>query len=1081
MPDVPPLTLSAWLGLAVDAPIDALPRTLRADLARAALADEQPALALALARPDAGLDGPLWATDVAAAALLALGWPAQALTQIEARLTRAPTIAAVRLQAHALLGLSGRERALAAVRELVARQPDAVSAWTAVGDVALAAGEVDEAAVAYAQARELSPRSTGALVGLARVALVKGRPGEARALLEPLTEEGGSAVLAALADAAAAEGDRERAAALRARLADWRTALRAGWRARVAALLGETEAAAATDSPTAAARDGAEVAPAELPAAEEPASPALLRALREYFGFDAFRPGQAAVCQAVLDGRDTLAVMPTGAGKSLCFQLPAMILNGVTLVISPLVALMKDQLDGLPPPVYERATLLNSTLDAAELMRRVEALAAGQYRLVYVAPERLGQPTLLAALRRAGVARVVVDEAHCVSAWGHDFRPDYLTIGDALARLGHPPILAVTATAPPAVRADVSAGLGRPLAVLQTPLFRPNLRFEVQSLPNVEAKIAALVDLCRSEPGSVVVYVNSRQRTEELARLLRGRGVRAAHYHAGLEPDERARVQDDFMLDRTRVIVATVAFGMGVDKANIRLVVHFSLPESLEAYVQESGRAGRDGRPARCVLLAAPADKANLTRWLKAERLSLDDLRAVYRQVKRLLDTAETGLVDDRALGLALGGEDGTDNRARVALGLLERAGLLERLGTAPAEVTVARLAGGRSLPVAFRVAKGPEDAARLGRLSVGQGTYGGLDLAGLLGLPASELEPWLLDAQEAGWLRYRALQRGLAVRLESPPADATARLAALLAEYAAHQDRRIADIVDYADSLGCRHARIARHFGQRLDPPCGACDRCEPGEARQPLPAQASATRDADSLPTATPTLPPAAAILGCLAELPFSPGRRGLVRILVGSEVAAVGPDRTQYHGALRGLTIKAVERVVDRLQAEGYLVGTPARTRDGREFNALALTPRGRTGPPEWDRPFPAAPSRLREPSASRSSRGDGLAALQSAPAGLPDGGEPDPDRFERLRAWRRQEAAAAAIAPFMVFSDATLRALASLAPDAVDRDTLALVPGIGAAKLARYGDALVALLHDDEPLGRAHGAGAAADEA
>src|SRR5581483_6573365 len=192
-------------------------------------------------------------------------------------------------------------------------------------------------------------------------------------------------------------------------------------------------------------------------------------------------------------------------------------------------------------------------------------------------------------------------------------------------------------------------------------------------------------------------------------------------------------------------------------------VVHFSLPESLEAYVQESGRAGRDGRPARCVLLAAPADKSNLTRWLKAERLSLDDLRAVYRQVKRLLDTAETGLVDERALGLALGGEEGTDNRARVALGLLERAGLLKRLGAVPAEVTVARVAGSPSPPALSQRERGQEDAARLERLpAAGQRTYGGLDLARLLGLPASELEPWLLDAQEAGWLRYRALQRGL-------------------------------------------------------------------------------------------------------------------------------------------------------------------------------------------------------------------------------------------------------------------------------------------------------------------------------
>src|SRR5262249_24341952 len=275
------------------------------------------------------------------------------------------------------------------------------------------------------------------------------------------------------------------------------------------------------------------------------------------------------------------------------------------------------------------------------------------------------------------------------------------------------------------------AGLGRQLAVLQTPLFRPNLRYEVQRLANVDAKTAALVELCRGERGSVVVYVNSRQGAEELARVLRSHGVQAAHYHAGLEPAERARVQDAFMLDRTRVIVATVAFGMGVDKANIRLVAHFSLPESLEAYVQESGRAGRDARPARCVLLTAPADKANLTRWLKAERVSLDDLRAVYRQVRQQLRGEAQGVVDERALG------DDAESRGRVALGLLDRAGLLRRLGVAPAQVTI------EPGPAAVPEGDGAVERRAAGLLSAGRRTDDGLGLAARLDLPAHQLRPW--------------------------------------------------------------------------------------------------------------------------------------------------------------------------------------------------------------------------------------------------------------------------------------------------------------------------------------------------
>jgi ATP-dependent DNA helicase RecQ len=1131
--EAPGVALAAWLGLAAALSVALLPPALRRDLARAALADGEAALALGLLTDDTSREGGY----MAVAALLALGRPAEALAALEERLGQSASIEAARLQAEALLALGNRERALDVVRGRVEQQPDAVTAWAAAGAVALAAGALDEAAAAYDEARALSPQSSTAVIGLARVRLAAGDPADAVTLLEPLAEGGAATVLGPLAEALAALGDAERAAALQAELAERRAAHRANWRARLEATPGASGAsdgfAAAAPLPT--ARRGSSMTPAlagsapaplagqevpeyqlagipsrgpaaapptgrleggvapgslagptppirpvdggepvagrapfaagveggaapsdgagvELAAgeAEAPASPALVEALREYFAFDAFRPGQAAVCQAVLDGRDTLAVMPTGAGKSLCFQLPAMLLDGVTVVVSPLVALMKDQLDGLPAPVYEHATLLNSTLDAPELLRRTEALGAGRYRLVYVAPERLAQPGLVAALRRAGVARVVVDEAHCVSAWGHDFRPDYLTIGTALERLGSPPLLAVTATASPAVRADIGRGLGRELSVLQTPLFRPNLRYEVLRQPNADAKMRALVGLCQADGGSVVVYVNSRERTEELARVLRRHGVQAAHYHAGLPTDERTSVQDAFMLDRTRVIVATVAFGMGVDKANIRMVVHFSLPESLEAYVQESGRAGRDGRPARCVLLVAPSDKASLTRWLHAERLSLDDLRAVYRGVRAQLGEAELGLMDERGLGAVFADTEAAETRGRVALSLLERAGLLERLGTVPAGVAVEPLLGaaGAADPRLERLAQG------------GRQTYAGLALADLLEVPPAELEPWLLDARETGALRYRALGRALAVRLHPAPADTAARLERLLAEYAAHQDRRVADVVAYTERADCRHVRICRHFGQRLDPPCGACDVCAPADHAHGRPARAGVVPVGltpalgGSAAPGTPggvTAPhpaPAAAVLGCLAEAPFALTKTGVARVLIGSVAAPLPPDRTRHYGVLAGLGRKAVETVVDRLLADGYLARQPVQGRDGREYSVLVLTPVGRAGPPPWDGPVAVAPPRRT------------AAGLTSV-----DAEAYDLDRFERLRAWRRQEAAEAQIAPFMVFADSTLRALAALPPGAVSRDALARVPGIGPAKLARYGEALLALLSDE----------------
>jgi len=1091
----PGAALASWLGLAVAPPVALLPVALRRDLARAALADGQAALALALAADDPTRE----AGHLTVSALLALGRPADALAELESRLVQSTSIEAARLQAEALLACGERERALAIVRDRVEQQPDAVTAWGAAGSVALAAGALDEAATAFEQARALSPQSTTSTIGLARVWLAAGDAAGAVALLEPLAEGGATTVLAALAEALVAAGRAERAAAVQAELAQRRAALRAASRDRVAATVAALDPVAdgldaaslpsarpvaetsavpgdqavpltsgsdpgrASEAPAVPARGQpvAEPASAVVAASEEaPPSPALARALAEYFGFDAFRPGQAAVCQAVLDGRDTLAVMPTSAGKSLCFQLPAMLLDGVTVVVSPLIALMKDQFDNLPPPIYERATILNSALDAAEVHERTEALGAGRYRLLYVAPERLAQPTLVAALRRAGVVRMVIDEAHCVSAWGHDFRPDYLTIGAALQRLGGPPLLAVTATAPPAVRADIGRALGRTLDVIQTPLFRPNLRYEVQHQPNVDAKMRALVALCRAERGSVVVYVNSRQRTEELAALLRRNGVQAAHYHAGLPPDQRAAVQDAFMVDRTRVIVATVAFGMGVDKANIRLVVHFSLPESLEAYVQESGRAGRDGRPARCVLLYASSDKANLTRWLTRERLSLEDLRAVYKGVRVQLGGADVGLVDERGLGDGLD-DEGAETRGRVALSLLDRAGLLERLGMVPGEVVVEPL-----LPATAA------DDPRLERLlRGGRKSYDGLALAALLDLPPGEVEPWLLDAREAGRLRYRPLGRALAVRLHPVPADTAARLERLLAEYAAHQDRRVADIVAYAERGTCRHARIYQHFGQRLDPPCGACDVCAPtadatdspprgaGAAGSRTPGanaagshpHAGATATAAPAPAepAGPSLPPAAAILGCLADAPFPLTKTGLTRVLLGSMAAPLRPDRTRYHGALRGLGASVVEKALERLLAEDYVARERATTRDGRELSVLVPTARGRQGLPPWD--APVVPSHGRQPAPWVPPRGSAVY---------------DADRFERLRAWRRQQAAEAGIAPFMVFSDATLRALAAVPPAGLDHATLALVPGIGPAKLAAYGDALLALLRQAE---------------
>jgi ATP-dependent DNA helicase RecQ len=397
----------------------------------------------------------------------------------------------------------------------------------------------------------------------------------------------------------------------------------------------------------------------------------LLPALREHFGFDGFRPGQEAVVRAALGGADTLAVMPTGAGKSLTYQLAAMLRPSPTLVLSPLIALMKDQVDKLPPRIGAVATFVNSSLDPEEAAARLSSVAAGETRLLYAAPERLRQESFVRTLRSIGVGLVVIDEVHCVSMWGHDFRPDYLFIRRALEELDRPAVLGMTATATPANAEAIAAALGRHLSLVRTSVHRPNLRYDVERAENAEERLRALLRRLHAlDEGVAIVYARSRRSCEEIARTLRGHGIVAEHYHAGLDPDERTRVQESFVAGRTPVVVATTAFGMGIDKANVRLVALANLPDSLESYVQMVGRAGRDGRPSDTVLLAGDADATALRRFALGDVPTPDVLRRVYRAIREA-----GGAVTPDALDEAVGGA----HDPRVLVGMLEQAGIVRR------------------------------------------------------------------------------------------------------------------------------------------------------------------------------------------------------------------------------------------------------------------------------------------------------------------------------------------------------------------------------------------------------------------
>jgi ATP-dependent DNA helicase RecQ len=527
------------------------------------------------------------------------------------------------------------------------------------------------------------------------------------------------------------------------------------------------------------------------------------------------------------------------------------------------------------------------------------------------------------------IGLVVVDEVHCVSMWGHDFRPDYLFIRHALTALGEPTLLGMTATATPETARDIASALGRSPEIVHTSVVRPNLRYDVEPIERAEDRVRILVDrISALRGGAAIVYARSRRSTEELARVLRGYGLRAEHYHAGLEPDERTRVQDSFVAGRTRTVVATTAFGMGIDKPDVRLVCLVNYPSSLEEYVQMVGRAGRDGEPSDTLLLASAADAQALRRFALADVPSPDELRAVYRALR---DAG--GKVELEDLAAVAPDRDG-----RVLVGMLEQAGLVSR------------------------------------------GTDRG---------------------------------RRLSVEVLSAPDDASERVSKLLERSRLAAEARADIVVSFAESRTCRHAQVARHFGEPFDTPCGACDVCAPPTAQRAVAI------------AAPPPLPDdiGAAVVDAVALLEWPLGRRSLVATLRGSLQAPPSGRKSLAYRMLAAAPEPDVRRWVGLLESSGALRETT--TESG--YRVLVVDPA-------------VTPPRIRVVAAD----------------------DVDGDVVASLRRWRLERSREDGVPAYVVLHDKTVDELAAVRPRSLDE--LAAVKGVGPAKLERYGSDLLEAIRD-----------------
>ncbi len=670
--------------------------------------------------------------------------------------------------------------------------------------------------------------------------------------------------------------------------------------------LGQSAAEPRTESPVGAAPEGS------------------IDAHLSRFGLASFRPGQREVISAVIEKQDCLCIMPTGGGKSLCYQLPAVMREGLTLVVSPLIALMKDQVDALQA-LGIAATFINSSLTQAEQRERMEEMAAGRLDLVYIAPERLRHQLFLEKVRAANVHLLAVDEAHCISEWGHDFRPDYARLGRFRERLGWPQTIALTATATPKVRDDVSKQLQlRQPKIFITGFARANLRFEVQEPQGDLGKYEALRVFLEETPGAGIIYAATRKRCEELVETLREiqKDRKVGLYHAGLPPDDRRRIQDDFMEDRLPLIVATNAFGMGIDKPDLRFVVHFNMPGSLEAYYQEAGRAGRDGLPSRCLLLFSQADRYVQEFFIDNKYPPREAVKKVYDFLRgEQADPIELTLQEIKdGTGLSL-----TTEGIASCEKILEKSGALERLDSRQNQAAV-RIDS--DLPTLVDLLS-PEATVQRKVMRAIENIVGELRHERVFMSPTMLCQKTELDTtavnralKELSKLKafdYVPPFRGRATHMleRKKPFDLLGIDFAELDRRKEAEYEKLERVIGYARTRKCRQVEILDYFGDLGKARCGHCDNCRPVLSKpSPKKQTKSSQENSDAA-----QLEVARMILSGVARTKGRAGKGLVAKMLAGSkaeEISQLRLDKLSTFGVLKHLKRREIADLMDSLLA-------------------------------------------------------------------------------------------------------------------------------------------------------------------